>query len=574
MRRRLFYTTCAIAAIVAPISIQSADAATTNFTDITIYPEETQQDILNLVELGIIKGTSPTTFSPKESITRGQVVKMLGRFLVNSGITEIPSDWETKQYFTDLPVTIKDRELLKYAAVVKSTSVFNGKPDGSLYSSGKITRENMALVLDRATEAMRGKSLVEIANYEEGNVEDIYTARTETQEAVNALNVLGISNVSNFNPKGNVLRVHFASFLTRAISYMAPEMVESTVTINAKDYGFTSFSEITNLDETSLNVDFSSSKITVSGEFAPDEVNTFMDWLDIQGTDLFGNEHFVSLDFELNENAQLQVYNEKNTLTENIPAQAFLMDSFTNVSVTSVNREPLSTNYNYRTVLPIKKDTAVNEIMALSLTGMRNNEIVTEKVQYYIDFAGNIVLDQAANNHSLNYNYYLSNSGDVIFKGLPVENKTFYYLPVSTDMNWEYAAFQDDKTIEEIFAFFKTDGTKDNFDFSKSKYVLLIDEDKNVYGVLNLSEVDGFFEKYSFELKAPANVTISEMYGFGDVFLTQQSNGNILATATGEEVEGSLVLILDEAENEYYYIISKTAKGYELTPYNEDLFYE
>ncbi|MEL3961394.1 S-layer homology domain-containing protein [Lysinibacillus endophyticus] len=572
MQRRLFYTTCAIAAIVAPISVQSADAATTNFNDITNYPEETQQEILNLVELGIIKGTSPTTFSPKESITRGQVVKMLGRFLVNSGISSIPTDWERKQYFTDLSVNSKDRELLQYAAVVKSSGVFIGKPDGSLASSEKITRENMALVLDRATEAMRGKSLVELANYEEGNIEDISRARTETRDAVNALNVLGISNVSNFNPKGNVLRVHFASFLTRAIPFMTEKTIESTLTLNAQDYGFLSFSEITNIDDTSLDVDFSPSQITISGEFTQNEVNTFIDWIDIKGTDLFGNERFVSFDFVLNEETQLELFNEKNSLTENILAQAFLMDSFINVMVTSANREPLSTNENSN-VYAIKKDTE-NEIIELTFTGLRNNESVTETVQYYVDFAGNIVFNQKANNHSLNYNYYIANSGDVVFDGHPVEEQTFYYIPVSSNENWTYTAFQDATTIEEILAFFITDGTKAHFDFDQSEYALVIDGNKNVYGVLDLSKENGFFEKYTFELQSPANITIKEMYAFGNVILKQQPNGTILATATGEEVEGTIVLIIDGAGNEHYFEIAKTTNGFELMPYNVELFYK
>ncbi|MCP1144964.1 S-layer homology domain-containing protein [Lysinibacillus endophyticus] len=571
MQRRLFYTTCAIAAIVAPISVQSADAATTNFNDISNYPEETQQEILNLVELGIIKGTSPTTFSPKESIIRGQVVKMLGRFLVNSGISSIPTDWERKQYFTDLSVNSKDRELLQYAAVVKSSGVFIGKPDGSLASSEKITRENMALVLDRATEAMRGKSVVELANYEEGNIEDISRARTETRDAVNALNVLGISNVTSFNPKGNVLRVHFASFLTRAIPLMTEKTIESTFTLNAQDYGFLSFSEITNIDDTSLDVDFSPSQITISGEFTQNEVNTFIDWIDIKGTDLFGNERFVSFDFVLNEETQLKLFNEKNS-SENIPAQAFLMDSFINVMVTSANREPVSSNVKSN-VYAIKKDTE-NEIMELTFTGLRNNKTVTETVQYYVDFAGNIVFNQKANNHSLNYNYYIANSGDVVFDGHPVEEQTFYYIPVSSNENWTFTAFQDATTIEEILAFFKTNGTKAHFDFDQSEYVLVIDGNKNVYGVLDLSKENGFFEKYTFELQAPANITIKEMYAFGNVILKQQPHGTILATVTGEEVEGTIVLIIDGAGNEHYFEIAKTANGFELMPYNVELFYK
>ena len=133
------------------------------FTDIGNLNEQAQYEILNLVDKKIIYGTSPTTFSPNQVITRGQVVMMLGRMLVNSGMASVPANWESSSYFKDVPLQTKDRELLKYAAVVKTTGVFVGNTDGTLDPSSPISRENMALVLDRATEAISGQSLIEIA---------------------------------------------------------------------------------------------------------------------------------------------------------------------------------------------------------------------------------------------------------------------------------------------------------------------------------------------------------------------------------------------------------------------------
>src|SRR5690606_30251405 len=100
------------------------------FTDISDLNIQVQNEILNLVDKNIIKGTSATTFSPNQSITRGQVVLMLGRMLVNSGTATVPANWESTQYFRDVPIQTKDRELLKYAAVVNSTHVFIGGTDG------------------------------------------------------------------------------------------------------------------------------------------------------------------------------------------------------------------------------------------------------------------------------------------------------------------------------------------------------------------------------------------------------------------------------------------------------------
>lgn len=193
------------------------------FVDITTFDDATQNEILTLVDKNIINGKTETTFAPTDAITRGQVVKMLGRLLVNNGIANVPTDWETTQYFKDLSLQTKDKELLQYAAVVKSAGVFEGKEDGTLDASSTITRENMALVLDRATKAINGQSLVEIASGKDGTVADLNSAKEEAREAVRALNTLGISKVENFNPKGEVKRVHFASFLSRAMDYMVTE---------------------------------------------------------------------------------------------------------------------------------------------------------------------------------------------------------------------------------------------------------------------------------------------------------------------------------------------------------------
>ncbi|MFC7687179.1 glycosyl hydrolase family 18 protein [Ureibacillus sp. GCM10028918] len=192
------------------------------FKDISSYTSEEQQNVLKLVEQNIIKGKTETSFAPSDAITRGQVVIMLGRLLEANGYATVPNDWESRAYFKDISVQTKDRELLKYAALVKSSGVFKGRTDGNLDSSGTFTRESMALVLNRATQAISGQTLVEKAKDKEDSVVDLPTASKEAQEAIRALNALGISDVEKFNPKGEVQRVHFASFLSRGMKYMVP----------------------------------------------------------------------------------------------------------------------------------------------------------------------------------------------------------------------------------------------------------------------------------------------------------------------------------------------------------------
>ncbi|HWL13915.1 MAG TPA: glycosyl hydrolase family 18 protein, partial [Ureibacillus sp.] len=173
---------------------QQAAKSKNPFKDISSYTSEEQQNILNLFEKNIIKGTSATTFAPSEAITRGQVVIMLGRYLEENGYATVPSDWQSNLYFKDIPVQAKNYELLKYAALVKASGVFKGKGDGTLDPSSTITREGMALVMDRATKTISGKSLVEIAQDKNATVEDLSSASTEAQDAIRAFKALGITN--------------------------------------------------------------------------------------------------------------------------------------------------------------------------------------------------------------------------------------------------------------------------------------------------------------------------------------------------------------------------------------------
>lgn len=188
--------------------------ATASFTDVQQYDATTQQAVSYLADRQIIKGTTETTFSPKVEIKRGQVVKMLGRYLTSIG-KEIPSDWQTNARFRDVHVTTADRELLQYAALVYDEGVFVGN-NGVLNASGTLTRENLVLVLSRLAEPYHLQQYVK----EQGLtsfVSDLHVVKDEAKEAVQLFNALRISNVEQFNPKGRVQRIHFASFFAKML---------------------------------------------------------------------------------------------------------------------------------------------------------------------------------------------------------------------------------------------------------------------------------------------------------------------------------------------------------------------
>ncbi|WP_409367937.1 S-layer homology domain-containing protein [Lysinibacillus sp. 38-6] len=206
-------------------------ASAAGFTDVAGNDHEVA--INALADAGIINGYADGSFKPNQTINRGQVVKLLGRYLEAEG-QEIPADWNTKQRFNDLP-TSAEAELVKYAALAKDAGVFNGS-NGNLNATQTMQRQQMAVVLVRAIKEIAGVDLV--ADYKKAgfvteisDLEKAYSA--EQRSAIVALEYAGITNVSNFNPGNSVTRGQFASFLYRTIENVINAPVAGVVGIKA-----------------------------------------------------------------------------------------------------------------------------------------------------------------------------------------------------------------------------------------------------------------------------------------------------------------------------------------------------
>ncbi|KGR83757.1 S-layer homology domain-containing protein [Lysinibacillus odysseyi] len=227
-----FVATAATATLVASAIVPVASAA--GFKDVPA-DNEFAPFINALVDEGIINGyASDNTFRPSNKLTRGQVAIMLGRWLENNGEI-VPADWNTVQRFNDVPVnatTASGKELAKYAALVKETGVFTGVL-GSLNPGQNITRENMAVVLDRVATAVTGFSLVEVAEeIEDVTVADLDKAQAAYQDEIQALADLEITTVSNFRPKEQVSRAQFAKFLYTTFEVIEEILATPEVTVD------------------------------------------------------------------------------------------------------------------------------------------------------------------------------------------------------------------------------------------------------------------------------------------------------------------------------------------------------
>lgn len=218
--------TALTASVVAPV----ANANELAFKDLAGYAQDTTDAVQLLVDKKIVNGTSATTFSPNAEITRGQVVKILGRYLQNVEGKAVPADWNTKARFSDVPVAHKDEELVKLAALCFDAGIFTGN-EGKLMTSGTMSRENLALVVNRLAKQISGdKDLVALAAGLPSKVSDLNVAKEESRAAITALNALNISNVETFNPKGTVKRVHFASLFAKLLTTLEQPTPEEPTT--------------------------------------------------------------------------------------------------------------------------------------------------------------------------------------------------------------------------------------------------------------------------------------------------------------------------------------------------------
>jgi len=250
-----FLVGAASAALVASAVAPVASAA--DFSDVK---GNTHEDAINsLVKAGVISGYPDGSFLPNKTLTRSDVVKMMGKLLVSLG-NEVPTDYKTNPRFTDQTSKTND-ELLQASALVKDHGVFNGLENGSLDAAGDITRENMAIVLVRAYDAINKTDLVAYVKEQEfkKDVTDLATAKAEARPYIDVLDFFDITNPVNptFNPKDTTTRGQFASFLFKTTAVESPAEKVTTAT---KVESVTA----TNLKEVTVTFDGTVDKSTAS----------------------------------------------------------------------------------------------------------------------------------------------------------------------------------------------------------------------------------------------------------------------------------------------------------------------
>jgi hypothetical protein len=181
------------------------------FTDLGDLTGEAEHAVDCLAFYGISQGTGRGAFSPRWSVTRGQMALFLTRQLTVHGV---PLPVAVDQGFADvgdLPAATGDA-----INQLASLGVAGGTGPTTYDPEGPVTRGQMALFLTR----LLGLVGVELDATPPSPFLDIGDLPTTTQLAIERLAATQIAkgtSPSTFDPHADVLRSHMALFLTRVL---------------------------------------------------------------------------------------------------------------------------------------------------------------------------------------------------------------------------------------------------------------------------------------------------------------------------------------------------------------------
>jgi len=174
------------------------------FDDIDNYPWA-KEAIETLALKGIIRGTSPTTYSPAEPVKRADFMLLLVRAL------ELSSDFEDN--FNDVAPGAYYSEAL---GIAKTLGIAQGVGDNRFNPESQITRQDLMVLIDRAMK-VAGKELVGGEHSDLDGFTDKSKIAPYAVESIATLvkNEIVIGDGSFINPLGNATRAETAVLIYR-----------------------------------------------------------------------------------------------------------------------------------------------------------------------------------------------------------------------------------------------------------------------------------------------------------------------------------------------------------------------
>mgnify|MGYP001272313987 CR=1 FL=1 len=195
------------------------------------FTDTTSPDVDCIKYYGITKGTTATTYSPMDFVSRWQMALFLTRMVVPAGAT---LGTGTDQGFTDIGG--KSAEIQTAINQIKQLGITVGKTATTFAPDDYVSREEMALFISRLlkaaqagpggnTEYVSGASgAMEIkSNDTDHNFTDLGTVSlVETQNAIISLWNLGVTEVPTatvYNPNVSISRLNMAQMMANALDH-------------------------------------------------------------------------------------------------------------------------------------------------------------------------------------------------------------------------------------------------------------------------------------------------------------------------------------------------------------------
>lgn len=197
--KKLFIAALALS-IATPAIVQPAEAAGTSFKDVpSSYYAYTE--ITDLVNRGVIKGFADNTFKPAKQVTRAEFATFVARALV------LPA---ASSNFKDVP---KNSSLYDGVSRAYKAGIIKGFADGTFKGTLPVTREDMAVMIDRALQKKGSFTKTKALNFSDSTIIGGY-AKLSVQRLY-YYGIMGAYTGTKFSGKVAGTRAETARFLFR-----------------------------------------------------------------------------------------------------------------------------------------------------------------------------------------------------------------------------------------------------------------------------------------------------------------------------------------------------------------------
>lgn len=203
MKKRFVSVLCA-----ATMACSIHAAALTSFTD--VHPEDWYCDAVNYaVSNNLFNGTSATTFSPSQPMTRGMFVTVLGR------MAEVDTENYTDTSFSDVPTTAYYAPYISWA---NGEGIVSGIDNDRFSPDESVTREQIAKMLFTYAQSLQIDTNTDFIPDKYYDYTDYRTVSRYASQAVSWCINNGIINGSNgkINPQETATRAEVATMLMNA----------------------------------------------------------------------------------------------------------------------------------------------------------------------------------------------------------------------------------------------------------------------------------------------------------------------------------------------------------------------